>query len=147
MRDIKFRAWDGKNMVYPDDNCKIILEFNKISGWNIYPNQPNYKGEYLMGESQSKTPLFILMQYTGLKDKNGKEIFEGDIVQRNGHFYTVKYIGSSFVLSIGDRPISIIELMERYTKGSAAMFYFEDLEIIGNIYETPHLLHAQQKTE
>ena len=62
MREIKFRAWDNKQNKMRND------------GFSIY-----YDGSIQFADSiESKD--FILMQYTGLKDKNGKEIYEGDIL-------------------------------------------------------------------
>ena len=72
-------------------------------------------------------------QFTGLKDKNGVEIYEGDIMcllpgeTNKLHYYTVKYIGNSFVL---DGELTIHK----------ESIYFTEREIIGNIYETPNLL-------
>jgi len=64
MREIKFRAWDK-------DLHKM---YNK---WTVIPDDDR---------------SHILMQYTGLKDKNGKEIYEGDIVKhKNGKNYEVKF--------------------------------------------------------
>lgn len=64
MREYKFRVWDGINMTYPE--MISILDGGKY--WQIRPND-NYDSE--------NHPL---MQYTGLKDKNGVEIYEGDII-------------------------------------------------------------------
>ena len=72
-----------------------------------------------------------LMQYTGLKDKNGNEIYESDIVKRYANNGLVKYIENKFVISIpvGKREIIIGNL--------------DNTEVIGNIYENPELLGAK----
>ena len=87
MREIKFRAWDKarKKMIY-----KFI----------IAPTSPGWGG-------------FIFMQYTGLRDKNGKEIYEGDVVKHSCGAYGV-------ITWINHTPT--------------------ESEIIGNIYENPELI-------
>jgi uncharacterized phage protein (TIGR01671 family) len=65
-REIKFRAWNGKEVKQVD---QITIGENTWSCENGY------------GVSIPYQPSIILMQYTGLKDKNGKEIYEGDIVK------------------------------------------------------------------
>lgn len=61
-REIKFRAWDGKKMI--DNYCFL----NKNKGNHFFAEDENEFGN-----------IIAVMQYTGLKDKNGKEIYEGDI--------------------------------------------------------------------
>ena len=73
-----------------------------------------------------------LMQYTGLKDKNGKEIYEGDILQRNnGSKYVVVFENGCFKL----KPIG-----KHSEISTIAYAKHEPLKIIGNIYENPELL-------
>lgn len=129
MRKIRFRAWDGKRM-HLFDNFHETLSYNDISGWNVAPNEVDYKGEWLCGESQDKTPDFVLMQFTGLLDYDDKEIYEGDIVE-------YRYRESDIESRVG--------VVEWYrgeyridTHDVLGAIYPE--KILGNIYENPELL-------
>ena len=80
---------------------------------------------------------FILMQYTGLKDKNGKEIYEGDI-------FTCEIGGTKQIY-----PIEVIDLRDFYEKLDTVDSYMRvnenSIEVIGNIYENPELLKENDK--
>lgn len=86
-------------------------------------------------------PDMIVMQFTGLKDKNGKEIYEGDIVVLGGKYPKVKtpqivgydagYLSYGIVYETG-------EMMRKLTP----LEIVKGIEIIGNIYENPDLLHG-----
>ena len=79
-----------------------------------------------------------LMQFTGLKDKNGKEIFEKDIVDYKGRKAIVKWHGSyaCFIYEFVD------ELKNRTTEWKPLYLSYYHFEIIGNIYENPELLEV-----
>lgn len=102
-REIKFRFWDKALQ-------KMILR-------TLLP----YDNEH---------PDIEIMQFTGLKDKNGQEIYEGDVVKSvYGNGYIVfEYIGFA-IKSIGSESIDF----------EFPSFYLNS-EIIGNIYENPELL-------
>lgn len=127
MREIKFRCWNGreKQMILADDICRI--HFSKEIPYGVYI----WGGDIVIhGDC-------ILMQYTGLKDKNSKEIYEGDIIK-------YKYEKSLR----GD--ISKVEWQNEYAGFSPFVDYdsdnqwsyinLESIEVIGNIYENPKLL-------
>ena len=130
MREIKFRAWHkfAKQMLYMDKHTKLTFYWD-CGGW-------------LMDEGISRaisTEVGILMQYTGLHDKNGKEIYEGDIIKGlrdadldySQEITQVEYRGSAFVEGYFGRPLDV------YT---SSYHYGNTLEVIGNIYENPELL-------
>ena len=113
MREIKFRAWDKKqeNMIY--EGLSIELD-GSIS-------------VHITGTSS----LLILMQYTGLKDKNGKEIYEGDILKIHG---SIDFRG---------RNVSVEFCMGAFRDSYYKWNLFaksHEFEIIGNIYENPELI-------
>lgn len=119
MREIKFRAWDKiENCIAP------IEEIHFGTKWVAIPVNDEDGGHL----EQRKFDDIEIMQYTGLKDKNGKEIYEGDILR--GKWKEAK---------INPESISVCPPI---TEGFHFYSEMEDREdeIIGNIFETPELL-------
>ena len=110
MKEIKFRAWDKT--------------LNKIHSWSTIEN-------HFTLEELLDTNFFEAMQYTGLKDKNGVEIYEGDILSYFGFEYEVTFEESAFGWS---------EDGQFYAFAEMAIDEIEKTKIIGNIYEHNHLL-------
>ena len=96
-----------------------------------------FKGEFL--DFNLSINEIILMQSTGLKDKNGNEIFEGDIVDYKGREAVVKWHGSyaSFIYRFVDG------LQERVSEWDPLFLACYHFEVIGNIYENPELLEVE----
>lgn len=127
----KFRAWYkewkemgrvGEIRFDLDGNVSVVL----------------FKGNYL--DVSGPREKIILMQSTGLFDKNGKEIFEKDIVDFKGRKAIVKWHGSyaSFIYEFVD------ELQNRTTEWQPLYLSYYKFEIIGNIYENPELLEVTE---
>ena len=136
---IKFRAWikTEKRMVETDNLLDIDYEYNEVQTQEVYfvnglPDDRDL-------ESFSFEDV-ILMQSTGLKDKNGKEIFEGDIVDYKGRKAVVKWHGSyaSFIYRFVD------DLQERVSDWDPLFLAYYHFEVIGNIYENPELLEVEE---
>ena len=119
MREIKFRAWFEKfKEMY---TVKMVDLQKEIAYFDKY----NYRSFYDID----------LMEYTGLKDKNEKEIYEGDIVnlRANHGIGVVKYYdewGAFVIEYIKPRPLAVLGMN----------YYKENIEILGNIYENSELL-------
>ena len=116
MREIKFRAW---HKTQKEMFTALYLTFSgRIGVWNNEETEIDFVSEY---------PYLILMQFTGLKDKNKKEIYEGDII---------KYMAGVSVVSYANGCFSF--------RGNGVkcepLFYYKIYEVIGNIYENPELL-------
>ena len=147
MREIKFRAWDKKQkrMIY---NVASI-HFEK-SGELLCIS------EFVAGRYFPKDIFadnIILMQYTGLKDKNGREIYEGDIVKVKNHTFGEKYRNYLCFMVNRDKRTGAWELFFINNKGKMEVapdwantdLYEGKVEIIGNIYENPELLKEEEK--
>jgi hypothetical protein len=114
MRTIKFRAWDGARM-------KEVINIGWIDGVTDYISTP---------KTSAPADNFVLMQYTGLHDKNGKEIFEGDILHRKDQYAVVSWNKHVSGFCGGDSPTPV-----RFYIINPAPYV-----VIGNIYENPELV-------
>ncbi len=116
MRQIKFRAWDKIAKMF----CQVKWATDIDNSGVLYPV-----------ETKPKTDI-VLTQFTGLLDKNGKEIYEGDIVEKKLGEYckeVVEYGGIQTDYESGG-----------YCYGVHLEWSVKDYEVIGNIYENPELI-------
>ena len=126
-REIKFRVWDTRTQVMED--------------WHTMLDRFSYEGIAKLFDGTTQT-RFILMQYTGLKDKYGKDIYEGDIIRYYEEWtdrtetMEVKWANNPPIWHgwyAGNRLVNILNPK-----------LYSDVEIIGNIHENPELLEAKE---
>ena len=141
MREIKFRAWDGKKMTQNGIHISLHgYQWNWVDGQSLHGSEIN---------------TYPLMQFTGLLDKNSVEIYEGDIVKYEG--YREKFTGLvkfgefdaywptgahewasaiGYYVSVKDQPYSLSAMSSFKHDGTP----FTTIEIIGNLHENLELI-------
>jgi len=121
--ETEYRAWDGESIIIPKYLCQMDT---------LVMPYPDFVNE----ETYPKSMPVILIQYTGLKDKNGNKIFNGDIVKYIDyddviHTSEVKYEDGCFVVwSLDDSAFGSVPYLKNFK-----------VEIIGNIYQNKELLN------
>jgi len=114
-REIKFRAWDNEEKYMFE-----LTEEQNIAGHDFFSNE-----------------RFVPMQYTALDDKNGKEIFEGDILDDESEIGYVEYCSET-----AQYIIDFWKVGETKSRGETLGEWIDDdTEVIGNIYENKELLN------
>ena len=129
MREIKFRVW---SKFYNDWIESFCIKDGRVH----LGNAVHYPGNQVSDA--------ILMQYTGLKDKNGKEIYEGDIVSTDlsRPFLIVEYRNGAFLYQCHHNGQDYYDHMEpAFSEVVESTKYHE---VIGNIYENPELLEESK---
>ena len=163
MRELKFRAWDKryKRMSQPfgvggDISCLVY-----------FPEKNGKLDSVLIEVVACEKERFVIMQYTNLKDKNGKEIYEGDIVKisipidtsKNENIECVDLIASVVFdeeqglfnideQSVNDETFELLHKKSSYfyaclATASSFLTAFPDIEVIGNIYQNPEILGGE----
>jgi len=124
MREIKFRAWDNffKQMYYFDFENNIEVRSGHL--WIVHEE----------GAISSKSPSIKIMQYTGLKDRNDKEIYVGDLVA------VADYANWEGLYKIIWDEKNLMYMLEDAFGDREKLCEFEEYLVKGNIYENPELL-------
>jgi uncharacterized phage protein (TIGR01671 family) len=131
MKKIKFRAWDTKRHIM------FTAEEMGEDQLTLLPDGGGFINVSSIHTRQSEMLTHLLpLEYTGLKDKNGKEIYEGDIVMAtyDSHLiFKITYLlEKEFAGFCLENPLSKEDYYLHYNP--------DEFEIIGNIYENPELL-------
>lgn len=127
MREIKFRVWDNQNAKWAKEP-DVIDSLGLVFGIN----------DYWLEEGDHKCIRWSFMQYTGLKDKNGKDVFEGDIFIVNANddeWYSIvewRNELARFEFNTFRKYVTDVSFSEAVT--------YNDAYIAGNIFEHSHLL-------
>lgn len=122
-RPIKFRAWADGKMWYLRD--EYWWYFSSTGYWSL--NHGDGPGEILCDSLESQNPH--LLQFTGLLDRNGKEIYEGDIIKWQDDFGTEQY------QNMRDITSEVTFEAGAFNPLSELIAFGSEFEIIGNIYE------------
>jgi uncharacterized phage protein (TIGR01671 family) len=150
MREIKFR---GKNL-----NTKEWV-YGDLLQWNDGETAIGVHGQFIddgyhFNENYDKTPYVdetTVGQYTGLKDKSGKEIYEGDIINVNGKYpKLIRYIDEWASYCLANLTDLDCDLKTRYWHQVSPCWwtdYKREIKVIGNVYDNPELLKGGEKNE
>ena len=134
-REIKFRAWDtDKKVLVHETDLDILKNIFHIDFMDKEIGPPPII--YNIGRYNDN----VLMQFTGLKDKNGKEIYESDIVKKlwgiNGLVTPAIDTYRTHIITFHQEANQILWMLDNcYNRWKG-----HEVEIIGNIFETPELL-------
>ena len=145
MREIKFRVWNKT-----DEEMCYLLE----NGWSFGPSEEVRAFSWedvFAAQEQDLIPL----QYTGLKDKNGREIYEGDVIRYIKVFYTD--CSREEIEEVSDPVIGSFYYAEdlypgiQFEDGTGSLFWpgtidSDEFEVIGNIHENPELLEKHHES-
>lgn len=135
---MKYRVWDNENKSYNDPYSYAYYALTQDGGLDFYCH-----GDHM---DEADPDVYFIEQYTGVKDKNGEEIYEGDIVRINGWWDAEGPAGY-------DKNLCVVEWDEEktgfvpfnnYDCDCGVYHHAEDCEVIGNIHKNPELVKEKE---
>jgi uncharacterized phage protein (TIGR01671 family) len=125
MRGIKFRVWSVEDNEMHDFNWFLESDYGQSCIWQFL--------------NRWEVEKYVSMQYTGLKDKNGIEIYEGDVLKNDNYDKTRKWVVE---YRIDSEYVGFVKVCQYdHDQGKSSTFMsWKDCEVIGNIYENSELL-------
>lgn len=134
MREIKFRGTVIESDDYNEDKLSLVGSLVHFDGFINTGNEIGYveQSEEIRGVGWLEVDLKSVAQYTGLKDKHGKEIYEGDIVKIGDHPTYEVTINEFTQVHVIDNEMGMEELWKNH----------KVCKVVGNIYENPELLEG-----
>ena len=124
-QEVKYRVWDhfNKKMVTMEDGLELVNGAGDKFHADIFT----------FPDDCTEHPL---MQYTGLKDRDNKEVYVNDFVEYSGHISLITFPDNEF------QPIFYNEVLQEYS-GLAFLKGYSNFKVVGNLYENPELLEEE----
>lgn len=141
MRGIKFRVWSEDQKTY-----NYQFPYNKLGQFYVSENGKVFSDFGNTVAPEVRQEAFVVEQYTGLKDKNGREIYEGDIIEEDIDFNS-KMTDGTFRYKVYWNEDELCWSLAPIGRESIHNDLWEtnqSIEVIGNIHENPELLGGKE---